>query len=222
MTMMLDNKTHLCPLPETLGKVLDVGTGTGIWAVDFADEHPEAEVVGTDLSPIQPSWVPPNLKFEVDDATLDWTFAPDSFDFVHMRNLFGSIADWHALYAQAFRATKPGGWIESKEPSVQMTADDGSIVPGMAIYDWGRLFADIGRKTGRSMEIIETGVIVDAIKAAGFVDVEVKKFKMPITGWAKEPNLRQIGTFNHFANEQALEGMYRFIERGPRGGDCIC
>jgi ubiquinone/menaquinone biosynthesis C-methylase UbiE len=24
--------------------VLDLGTGTGIWAMDFADEHPEAEV----------------------------------------------------------------------------------------------------------------------------------------------------------------------------------
>lgn len=24
--------------------VLDIGTGTGIWAIDFADEHPGAEV----------------------------------------------------------------------------------------------------------------------------------------------------------------------------------
>lgn len=29
---------------------------------DFADEHPQAEVIGTDISPIQPSWVPPNVK----------------------------------------------------------------------------------------------------------------------------------------------------------------
>lgn len=29
---------------------------------DFADEHPGAEVIGTDISPIQPKWVPPNLK----------------------------------------------------------------------------------------------------------------------------------------------------------------
>jgi hypothetical protein len=29
---------------------------------DFADTHPGAEVIGTDISPIQPEWVPPNLK----------------------------------------------------------------------------------------------------------------------------------------------------------------
>ena len=30
-------------------KVLDLGTGTGIWAIDYATDHPEAEVIGLDL-----------------------------------------------------------------------------------------------------------------------------------------------------------------------------
>lgn len=32
---------------------------------DFGDEFPSAEVIGTDISPIQPSWVPPNVKLYV-------------------------------------------------------------------------------------------------------------------------------------------------------------
>lgn len=36
--------------------ILDIGTGTGMWAIEMADEYPEAEIVGTDLSPTQPSW----------------------------------------------------------------------------------------------------------------------------------------------------------------------
>ncbi len=73
--------------------MLDVGTGTGIWAIDFADEHPESEVIGTDLSPIQPSFVPPNLRFEIDDVEDEWIFK-NKFDFIHCRMLTGSIADW--------------------------------------------------------------------------------------------------------------------------------
>jgi len=45
--LTLDHKLGLAPpnKPDSkVERVLDLGTGTGIWAVDFADEHPEAEV----------------------------------------------------------------------------------------------------------------------------------------------------------------------------------
>lgn len=29
---------------------------------DFGDNYPGCEVIGTDISPIQPGWVPPNVK----------------------------------------------------------------------------------------------------------------------------------------------------------------
>ena len=50
----LGGKLHLAPIPGDVQNVLDIGTGTGIWAIDFADEYPSARVIGTDLSPIQP------------------------------------------------------------------------------------------------------------------------------------------------------------------------
>jgi hypothetical protein len=60
-------------------------------------------VIGTDLSPIQPLFVPPNVKFELDDAQLEWTYPENDFDFIHIRCLYGSIADWTKLYGQVFR-----------------------------------------------------------------------------------------------------------------------
>ncbi|KAK2730374.1 hypothetical protein CKAH01_19104, partial [Colletotrichum kahawae] len=63
---------------------LDIGTGTGIWPIQFGDEHPEAEViVGNDLSPIQPDWVPPNVKLIIDDVELDW-MEPEKYDYIHV------------------------------------------------------------------------------------------------------------------------------------------
>lgn len=73
---------------------------------DFADAYPSAEVIGTDLSPIQPLFVPSNVKFELDDAQLEWTYKPNTFDFVHIRCLFGSISDWPALYAQIYKSVR--------------------------------------------------------------------------------------------------------------------
>ena len=47
-------------------KVLDLGTGTGIWPIQLADSKlmPEAEITGIDLSPTQPNAVPENVRFE--------------------------------------------------------------------------------------------------------------------------------------------------------------
>lgn len=59
MRLCWDNKLHQSPLADPQ-RILDIGTGTGIWAIDMADKYPMSEVIGTDLSPIQPDWVPAN------------------------------------------------------------------------------------------------------------------------------------------------------------------
>lgn len=48
MLLLLNGQLHKVPL-ETPHRILDVGTGTGIWAVDVADQYPMAEVIGMDL-----------------------------------------------------------------------------------------------------------------------------------------------------------------------------
>ena len=72
--LQLNGKLHMCPLDKPL-EILDIGCGTGIWAMDIADEYPTCQVIGTDLSPIQPTWVPTNCRFEPDDFELEWCVA---------------------------------------------------------------------------------------------------------------------------------------------------
>ena len=55
MMLLCDAQLHLAPL-ENPRRILDIGTGTGIWAIQMADDYPDCTVIGTDLSPVQPSW----------------------------------------------------------------------------------------------------------------------------------------------------------------------
>lgn len=106
--LTFDGRLFTAPIPEgkSLHHVLDVGTGTGIWAIDFADKHPESLVYGIDLSPIQPAMVPPNVVFQVDDLEEPWTFT-NKFDFIYSRMMSGAFANWPLFFKQSFEYVRP-------------------------------------------------------------------------------------------------------------------
>lgn len=74
--------------------------------------------------------MPPNLRFEMEDAQLDWTLEPESFDFIHIRYMHGSFDDWNKLYSQVYKFLKPGGWFQQIEPDIEMHSEDPSLEIG--------------------------------------------------------------------------------------------
>ncbi|TAQ87317.1 hypothetical protein B7494_g4361 [Chlorociboria aeruginascens] len=204
MTMMLNGKLFLAPI-ENPQKVIDVGTGTGIWAMDFADEFPSSEVIGTDLSNVQPRFVPPNCRFELDDAQLPWTFAPESFDFVHIRCLFGGISDWPFLYREIYKCMKPGGYVQDLEFSVEFKCDDGSVPKDSVLWEWGHHFLDAGVKMGKEFSIVYH--TKQYMTSAAFVDIQERKFKLPVGPWSSDKRFKEVGLCNHYYMMQGLEGM---------------
>ncbi|RSL50186.1 hypothetical protein CEP54_012033 [Fusarium duplospermum] len=211
MTLMYGGKLFKAPLKKDIQMAVDIGTGTGIWAVDFADEFPSTKVIGTDISPIQPSWIPPNLDFQIDYCTQEWTFQDNSLDFVHMRFLVGSIVDWPALYKQAYRCLKPGGWIESHEASPDIGSDDGSVMPTSAMGQWGQIFFEGGRRLNRPFSILEDKLQTDGMREAEFVNIQEEEIKVPIGGWPKDEKLREAGQCFQAAILQDIEGTLMFI-----------
>ncbi|KAL9080341.1 MAG: hypothetical protein Q9157_000869 [Trypethelium eluteriae] len=215
----LDGNLHLAPIADgvkgNVHEILDIGTGTGIWAIDMADEYPCARVTGTDLSPIQPDFVPPNCSFEIDDVTLEWTFPDDRFDFIHIRELFGCIPDWDFFLQQAWRCLKPGGWVEIVEHSVWPVSEDGDVPANHFYNTWGRTVEGLGERWGKTFCIWRQSR--EKVIAAGFTDVVERRFKWPIGGWSADPKMRELGMWNQLRMMDGVEGFMLRILTGPGG-----
>jgi len=119
------------------GRVLDLGTGTGVVAKALAERYPEADVVGIDLSPAMIEEavrkLPPELagrvRFEVGDAAgLDH---PDgAFDLVVLSNMI-------PFFAELARVTAPGG-------TLVLSFSRGAETPIYVPFD--RLRDELGRR----------------------------------------------------------------------------
>lgn len=95
-----------------------------------------------------------------------------------MRWLVGSISDWDALYAEAYRALRPGGWLESYEGFGCIESDDDSVPTTSAIGQWGAIFNNFGASIGRTFTIVDDEVQPKGMAAAGFVDIKEVDFKV--------------------------------------------
>lgn len=116
---------------------------------------------------------------EMEDCTEEWTFPSNHFDFIHMRGLVGSIDDWDALFQKAWNCLRPGGWLESYEISPAWESDDDSIPTDSAMGQWGGIFIEGGRQSGRSFTVVKDEVQRKAMEAAGFQGIQEKNIKVP-------------------------------------------
>ncbi|RSL90949.1 hypothetical protein CEP51_000441 [Fusarium floridanum] len=210
LTLMLDNKLYLAPIGENPQNILDIGTGTGIWAINMADEFPSAKVIATDITPTQPSFVPPNLEFQIDDAQMEWTFEPETFDFIHIRYLQGSIEDWDKLYGQVYKALKPGGWFQHIEPDLQMLSQNPDItVDDKHIFSrWAQVFNEVGQKMGRTFDFTKRKQ-EEMAKTAGFSNITYQAHKIPVGRWPKDKKKKELGSFVGLSFSQALDGFVK-------------
>ncbi|RAL61530.1 hypothetical protein DID88_009569 [Monilinia fructigena] len=189
--LVLEGKLYLAPI-ENPQRVLDVGTGTGIWAIDFADQYPSSHVVGCDLSPIQPGWIPPNLEFEVDDVEDTWRYS-QKFDFIHIRSLGGSIASWPHLLDQAFNNLNEGGYIELVDFEYHGYSDDGTGDLAPSFQKWQAGLDEASKLFGRELNVAMK--FKDWLNEAGFEAVVERHWRLPMAPWARDIRNKEIGLY---------------------------
>ncbi|KAM5359177.1 hypothetical protein ACJZ2D_014675 [Fusarium nematophilum] len=212
--LTFEGRLHAAPLTQPLRRALDAGCGTGIWAIDFADEHPECEVTGIDLSPIQPSAVPPNVSFFVDDLEDVWEYST-KFDFIFSRFLTGSIRDWPKFFNQSFEFLNPGGKIEIMDIIYPPRSDDGTLSEDSPLYKWAtlllRTFTAMGSPLDSALRYKEQ------LEAAGFIDIHVVQRKWPMNRWPKAQIYKQIGTWANQNTMDALAAISLAVFTRPEG-----
>jgi hypothetical protein len=155
--------------------------------------------------------VPPNVKFEIDDANLEWTWSDNSFDFIHIRFLVGAIKDWGSLYREAFRCCKPGGWLESHEPSLQFRSGSDLITEDSPMGQWNKVFEESVKVTGRTFRLVDEDQQKKLMEEAGFVDIVVKDIQVPFGDWPKDQKKKELGMFTKVAILSDLEGKFGLI-----------
>ncbi|KAK5656471.1 hypothetical protein OQA88_4854 [Cercophora sp. LCS_1] len=173
--------------PPAQGPILDLGTGTGIWASEYATENPSHAIHAVDLFP--PSHPhPPNCHYASLDVetpslpTWDATIPPSTYALIHTRMFLMVLRDPHAVLRRIFRALAPGGRVEFQEKQDPYRADDPSpAAQDTPLLRHSRLRIEAAKKCGLDRTV--AGKIAGWMAEVGFADVRVEERRIPIGGW---------------------------------------
>ncbi|TAQ88305.1 hypothetical protein B7494_g3397 [Chlorociboria aeruginascens] len=200
---LFDGELTTVPLRNP-SKILDIGTGAGDWAMEMGELWPDAEIIGTDIAKVQPSAVPLNVYFEIEDAEEEggWTFEENDFDLIHLRNMAGAFTDWKYIYREAFKHLKPGGWIEildfNDHTDVMKFFNPNSPVPKIH-----PIVVEASIRSGRPRTTHH--LKPQALSDIGFVDVQATDYDIPLGLWPEDPNAKDMGKYWMVMQCRALE-----------------
>ncbi|KAG6225110.1 hypothetical protein E4U26_003291 [Claviceps purpurea] len=195
LMMVTENKPFLSPVGDHPQKILDIGTGTGIWAVEVGDRYPSAKVRGIDIAPIQPKWVPANVTFLVDDCEQDWI--ERDVDLAHFRFTIATLKNTSQVLGHAFKSLRPGGWIELQELLPTPLCDDGTMPDDDPVKYLYEKIERAFEKFGMSAQL--PAELEPFLQEAGFENIHCQIFKVPIGPWAKDRTMRIVGLYQKMA-----------------------
>lgn len=213
---LLDDQLGLAP-PVTAAaspnNVLDVATGTGIWAREFARRHPASYVVGSDLSLIQPlDGGVANCRFvQGDSENEDWPFGDVLFDYIHLRFMVTCFSDANNVIRRIFKQLAPGGWVEFQDTMGEPQKADGTVFAEgeSAFSDFCHSFIRGTTKLGKDPTWI--GRLEELLTAHGFVDVHVRTLPNPMGSWPMDPKYKRIGALGTKNLDLALDTAIKLV-----------
>jgi len=159
---------HFGLLPESIApspgeRILDIGCGSGEWALAMAERFPDSRITGIDISERMIAYARyvahdrgiVNIQFEVMDACQPVAFSDASFDMINTRFIVGFMSTvlWPRLLRECFRLLRPGGPFCSCEPeslgtTTSLSLAQYNLVITQAMRKAGKCFSPSGEQLG--------------------------------------------------------------------------
>ncbi|KAF9289646.1 hypothetical protein BGZ88_007653 [Linnemannia elongata] len=159
-------------------RILDVATGTGVWALEMAREFPKAEIHGVDISAIFPiEGNPPNCNFQLCNILDGLPFPDNHFDFIYQRLLVYALspAQRRQVNVELLRVLKPEGFL-------QLVESDGIVYnPGPQMEKINQLSLETSLRHGVDPRVVQT--MKSGLKQSGYTNVNSVNIALPVGAW---------------------------------------
>ncbi|KAF7311460.1 S-adenosyl-L-methionine-dependent methyltransferase [Mycena kentingensis (nom. inval.)] len=227
---MYNDRLILAPIALKAGdKVLDSGTGPGLWICDLATCVPtEVEMVGIDIeSRLFPRAPPRNISFRTASVLAlpaEWS---NTFALIHQRLLLLAleVPQWPVALREMHRVLHPGGWVQLAESTPwhvgtypgrpcmeKLTALYRAVAEARGLYvdcayDMKKMLADAG-----FVDICSESRMQQMGKWAGPSGVAMKTNHVGVLRGIKTPVL-QAGGFGIVSSEAEYDALVEGLDR---------
>lgn len=179
--------------------IADIATGTALWALDVAHEHPTAKLDCSDLDTTQapaPGWLPSNVSITRWDILEDPPAeAQGHYDLVHVRLLVLVLSglDPAPIIRRFHSLLKPGGWLQWEDLDTTRMhvkrADPATPAPSLDGI------IDMSKSGGRHDWVVR---LPELLTAEGFTDAAIEAFDDPVE-LCRALNDQHLMTIEEFA-----------------------
>ncbi|KAJ7310934.1 S-adenosyl-L-methionine-dependent methyltransferase [Mycena albidolilacea] len=191
-------------------KILDLGCGSGAWAIQAANQFPEAEVIAVDVSPLAHQQIPGNMRFKQLDLTKAWDLEKQSFDIVHSRLVLTHVPNGENVVKRSAQLVKPGGLLLIEDININCLVQTGGpatrLITSKVVEIWESRSADtdISRKYAGIMTSM-----------GYFPRVHAHKILMPFDGTGSDEAANELGLAMKKSWTQLWETLgSRFVAEG--------
>ncbi|KAH6900297.1 methyl transferase [Thelonectria olida] len=205
--LLRNEKPFESPIVRPNPKIMDLGTGTGIWAISITEGLSLAE---TNTHMLIMASIPPGchpMQFDLEEPT--WGPLLTDCDLIHIRMLLGSIRTdlWPQTYRNVLEHLAPGiGHLEQVEIDWTPRWDDDER-PAKSVYqEWVDLYLNGMDQFNRTARV-NPEKTRQMLEAAGFTDIKEQVRKVYLCPWTYDRDERELARWFNLGASHSLEAF---------------